>query len=248
MLVLLFALACQDPPLPGPPAYAPLPSGPTALEGPEGGLIPAEPGAGGEPGVPGGGVPGEGAPAEGAVEVTPAPDPEPPEPTPPDPALVEAAPPPSAPDHPAPDPSDARSVTVKGGIAATEREPVEARTGQKLVTIRGVVQGSRRAQVRFMTIESGKVVLHHVARALDGSFTAQAPAGFDQPVYVTACVDADGDGADEDDPWGAPARPLQVGTADMTLTVTLGEHPDWAKALTPPPWKTLSAEEIIHWQ
>lgn len=110
-------------------------------------------------------------------------------------------------------------------------------TDGKTVTISGTVKGATKAQIDFTTIteRDGQKFpsVIEVVQTTDGTFKVSAPASYAGEIWVTATVDAAGDGPTPDDKGGIAASAVQLNGKDVTVDVTISDDADWFKKL---PW------------
>lgn len=102
------------------------------------------------------------------------------------------------------------------------------------VRLHGTVSGSQLAQVRFQVLEpDGSATVMVFVPAIDGAFEALAPAGFDQPVYVSAAELPKAGFTGPTPISGALAEPLTVGSDDIEIAFAMGDTADWAARMVP---------------
>jgi hypothetical protein len=107
----------------------------------------------------------------------------------------------------------------------------------KTITISGVVTNATKAQVDFTIAkkERGQYMpfVVEVVQVTDGKFSVTAPATYDEPFYVSAVVDAKGDGPTPDDKGGMLAEPLKLEGKDVNITLAISDKEDWEDKV---PW------------
>jgi hypothetical protein len=107
----------------------------------------------------------------------------------------------------------------------------------KTITIKGVITNATRAQVDFTLAKKDhdrvtpSVV--EVIKTTDGTFSVTAPASYPDPFYVSAMVDAKGDGPTPDDEGTMLPEPIVLAGKDIDLTLEIGANKDWE---TKVPW------------
>lgn len=105
----------------------------------------------------------------------------------------------------------------------------------KKVTIHGKLVGAKAAQVDIQTTrESGpgtEPELLEIIKVTDGTFTVEAPATFNRPLYITA-MEFDGKEPLRDGLAGASAA-VKLEGKDVNVEIKLSKGPDWIKKL---PW------------
>jgi hypothetical protein len=105
------------------------------------------------------------------------------------------------------------------------------------VTISGTVKGAKVAQVDFTIakeMDGHKMPeLLQVVKVTDGTFSVKAPANYDQPIYISAVSDTNGDGLNPDDPSGCAAEPVKLAGKDVKLEISISADSSWVKKM---PW------------
>lgn len=162
------------------------------------------------------GAPGAGAPPPGGAEGGPPPGGEAPPPG--DPAAM------GTPGTP----GEALVMPTPPGVASLVKDG-------KTVKISGKLIGTTKGQVDVQTTrEDGNInepLLLEVIQVTDGTFSFDAPATFDRPLYLTAIVPTGS--APSPDDLGGGADPIKLEGKDVTVEITVGKDPAWLKKL---PW------------
>jgi hypothetical protein len=107
----------------------------------------------------------------------------------------------------------------------------------KTITINGTIVGADKAQVDF-TLSRKEHGQHmpfvvEIIQVTNGKFQVTAPAEYAEPFYVSAVVDAKGDGPTPDDKGGLLAEPLTLNQEDLNIEITITDSSSWQKKL---PW------------
>lgn len=100
---------------------------------------------------------------------------------------------------------------------------------EQRVVLRGIVHTLDRGEVRVSTkTQKGWKILDF--GPVDGKrFELSVPRDYPEPLYLSVCSDARGDGPTADDPVGALGEPVRVGEEDLAVEITVGSLPDWTR-------------------
>lgn len=166
-------------------------------------------------GPAGDGVPNPNAPVEPPPGV---------EPPPQGPADTTAAPPPE-------DGAPAVGLRVPNSYTLlTDPDPGwSALPPEQRVTLHGTVHTLDRGEVRVsVKTKKGWQILDF--GPVEGKrFELSVPKDYPEPLYLSVCSDAHGDGPTADDPVGALGDPVRVGDEDLAVEITVGSLPDWTR-------------------
>ncbi len=104
------------------------------------------------------------------------------------------------------------------------------------VDIEGVDDG----QIDFQTFDKDgdrwTVRLVHTDRFKNGHYEVEAPAHFDQPIYVSAFKEPPGkEGQGVAEVSGALPEPIELNGEDVHITVKMGQKADWTSRAAPSP-------------
>lgn len=208
--LLMLLIACPTDEAAGPGAPTDgAPAGPPPEGPPPGGEMPT----GADPAAAGApGTPGEAPPEGTPTDAT----------TPPDGAPVP--------------PNDPNAMPKPPGLASLVKDG-------KTVKITGKLIGATKGQVDVQTVrEDGKTtepVLLEIIKVTDGTFSVEAPATFDRPIYITALVQAGAAPSPSD--LGGAAEPIKLAGKDVAVEITVGKDLAWLKKL---PWGDTAMKPI----
>jgi hypothetical protein len=107
----------------------------------------------------------------------------------------------------------------------------------KTITIRGSLKGASKGQVEFTVARKDKdgyiPFPLEIVQVTDGRFEITAPAGYQEPIYVSAIVDTKGDGPTPDDKGGMLPEPITIGDADLDIAIDIVDTPPEARKKLP---------------
>ncbi len=119
------------------------------------------------------------------------------------------------------------------GVPVLAHRPENADEAGAVVMVTGSIDNSTIAQVRLMAVRDGQAEIFDLRAGLEGRFFAEAPAHWDEGVYISAVEVDPADPANVATGWGAAPEPIRLEGEDIHVVFAIGDHPAWTEGVTP---------------